>query len=366
MSPSETTATPDGWRAAVDLHEPDLRPGDRHGAAREAEPGALRRARHVLRAGVAAVLPRGDGDGGRDVRDRRSIRCTTGSSRPRSSRSTCCSPIWSITSRCTSRSAYGRRGQPGASSSATCGWSPACATRCCSAGAAQLVFLVLFSYAFFFEGFTGLAITVGAIAHALRADADDRACVVGRRVRRRRHAAWPACDGASPWQPLAKRMRSTAAAPAVQHMTLDRAHGAPDAVRGRDAADRGGRAAGGPPLGDRDGADAAHHDRDADQRARAAAAGGLPGAVRAAGARPASTTRTTISLRRTVNLTAGRAAERPRALPGGAAAHLGIAWPSAGGLLDLGRWQRVIFVEFDGGQRRQVTLTMMGTPMPKR
>jgi hypothetical protein len=31
------------------------------------------------------------------------------------------------------------------------------------AGSAQLVFLVLFSYAFFFEGFTGLAITVGAI-----------------------------------------------------------------------------------------------------------------------------------------------------------------------------------------------------------
>ena len=32
-----------------------------------------------------------------------------------------------------------------------------------SAGSAQLIFLVLFSYAFFFEGFTGLAITVGAI-----------------------------------------------------------------------------------------------------------------------------------------------------------------------------------------------------------
>ena len=31
------------------------------------------------------------------------------------------------------------------------------------AGVAQLIFLVLFSYAFFFEGFTGLAITVGAI-----------------------------------------------------------------------------------------------------------------------------------------------------------------------------------------------------------
>jgi len=31
------------------------------------------------------------------------------------------------------------------------------------AGGAQAVFLVLFSYAFFFEGFTGLTITVGAI-----------------------------------------------------------------------------------------------------------------------------------------------------------------------------------------------------------
>ena len=30
------------------------------------------------------------------------------------------------------------------------------------AGAAQLVFLVLFSYAFFFEGYTGLTVTVGA------------------------------------------------------------------------------------------------------------------------------------------------------------------------------------------------------------
>ena len=32
-----------------------------------------------------------------------------------------------------------------------------------TAGAAQVVFLVLFSYAFFFEGFTGLAITIGAV-----------------------------------------------------------------------------------------------------------------------------------------------------------------------------------------------------------
>jgi hypothetical protein len=31
------------------------------------------------------------------------------------------------------------------------------------AGLAQLVYLVLFSYAFFFEGYTGLTVTVGAI-----------------------------------------------------------------------------------------------------------------------------------------------------------------------------------------------------------
>jgi hypothetical protein len=31
------------------------------------------------------------------------------------------------------------------------------------AGVAQLVFLVLFGYAFFFDGYTGLAVTVGAV-----------------------------------------------------------------------------------------------------------------------------------------------------------------------------------------------------------
>jgi energy-converting hydrogenase Eha subunit G len=31
------------------------------------------------------------------------------------------------------------------------------------AAAAQFVYLVLFSYAFFFEGFTGLAVTIGSI-----------------------------------------------------------------------------------------------------------------------------------------------------------------------------------------------------------
>ena len=31
------------------------------------------------------------------------------------------------------------------------------------AGVAQLIYLVLFSYAFFFKGFTGLAVTIGSI-----------------------------------------------------------------------------------------------------------------------------------------------------------------------------------------------------------
>jgi hypothetical protein len=31
------------------------------------------------------------------------------------------------------------------------------------AGLTQLIYLMLFSYAFFFEGFTGLAVTIGAI-----------------------------------------------------------------------------------------------------------------------------------------------------------------------------------------------------------
>jgi hypothetical protein len=31
------------------------------------------------------------------------------------------------------------------------------------AGVAQLIYLVLFSYAFFFKGFSGLAVTIGSI-----------------------------------------------------------------------------------------------------------------------------------------------------------------------------------------------------------
>ena len=70
-------------------------------------------------------------------------------------------------------------------------------------------------------------------------------------------------------------------------------------------------------------------------------------------------------LRRTENLTAD---ERPNGHAHCRAALLRSSETLAvrGGLLDLGRWQRVIFVEFDGAQRRQVTLTMMGTPAPKR
>ncbi|HEV3062014.1 MAG TPA: secondary thiamine-phosphate synthase enzyme YjbQ [Vicinamibacterales bacterium] len=34
--------------------------------------------------------------------------------------------------------------------------------------------------------------------------------------------------------------------------------------------------------------------------------------------------------------------------------------PVSGGALTLGRWQRVFLVDFDGGQRRQISLTLMG------
>ena len=34
--------------------------------------------------------------------------------------------------------------------------------------------------------------------------------------------------------------------------------------------------------------------------------------------------------------------------------------PVSGGTLMLGRWQRVLFVECDGGQRRQVSVTCLG------
>ncbi len=72
------------------------------------------------------------------------------------------------------------------------------------AGVAQAIFLVLFSYAFFFEGFTGLAITVGAIVTLFVDDADDRPRVVGRRVQRGH------CEGAGPCQPrLAHRWSRT-------------------------------------------------------------------------------------------------------------------------------------------------------------
>lgn len=70
-------------------------------------------------------------------------------------------------------------------------------------------------------------------------------------------------------------------------------------------------------------------------------------------------------LRRTVNLTED---ERPNGHAHCRAALLRSSETVAvrGGLLDLGRWQRVIFVEFDGARRRQIGLTMLGTTMPKR
>ena len=38
--------------------------------------------------------------------------------------------------------------------------------------------------------------------------------------------------------------------------------------------------------------------------------------------------------------------------------------PVTGGRLNLGRWQRVFLVDFDGGQRREVSLTLLGARKP--
>jgi len=39
--------------------------------------------------------------------------------------------------------------------------------------------------------------------------------------------------------------------------------------------------------------------------------------------------------------------------------HIGVR-AGIGGILALGRWQRVFLVDFDGGQRRQVSVTLIG------
>jgi secondary thiamine-phosphate synthase enzyme len=63
--------------------------------------------------------------------------------------------------------------------------------------------------------------------------------------------------------------------------------------------------------------------------------------------------------RRTVNLTPG---ERRNGWAHGRAALLRTSEsiPVAEAQLVLGRWQRVLFVEFDGGQRREIAVTLQG------
>jgi secondary thiamine-phosphate synthase enzyme len=64
--------------------------------------------------------------------------------------------------------------------------------------------------------------------------------------------------------------------------------------------------------------------------------------------------------RRTVNMTPG---ERRNGHAHCRAALLRTSeWvPVAGGRMNLGRWQRVFLVDFDGGQQREVSLTLMGS-----
>ena len=130
---------------------------------RTAEPGAVRGPHHVLRARLAALLPHRDGDAGRAARQQPAPDELLLPVRPPSSPSTCCSPTWSTTWTCTRRS----RIAAAVSVSLVVSYLRARGRHALRAAArralAQLVFLVLFSYAFFFEGYTGLTVTVGAV-----------------------------------------------------------------------------------------------------------------------------------------------------------------------------------------------------------
>lgn len=64
--------------------------------------------------------------------------------------------------------------------------------------------------------------------------------------------------------------------------------------------------------------------------------------------------------RRTVNLTPGER-RNGHAHCRAALLRTSESVPVAGGVLRLGRWQRVFLVEFDGGQCRELSLTVMGT-----
>jgi secondary thiamine-phosphate synthase enzyme len=63
--------------------------------------------------------------------------------------------------------------------------------------------------------------------------------------------------------------------------------------------------------------------------------------------------------RRTVNLTPGER-RNGRAHCRAALLRTSESIPVADGQLSLGRWQRVLLVEFDGGQRREIAVTLQG------
>ena len=63
--------------------------------------------------------------------------------------------------------------------------------------------------------------------------------------------------------------------------------------------------------------------------------------------------------RRTVNLTPGER-RNGHAHCRAALLRASESLMVADGRLSLGRWQRVLFVDFDGGQRRQLSVTLMG------
>jgi len=160
LSPTEKRRTGNGWTLTwaygsllsgfqIGITMPErLQPARlRHGSA------SLRRCRSSSSSSSCSSSPHSEAS---------TAPMTTSFSRPRSSRFTCCW-LTSWTMFPSMLHSCCRRSYQSSSWSATCVLQSECRFAAVEAGLTQFCFLVLFSYAFFFEGYTGLSITVGAI-----------------------------------------------------------------------------------------------------------------------------------------------------------------------------------------------------------
>ncbi len=162
LSPSGHAAKDGGWEGHLEVLEHRHQRAGRRRAAAAAEPGAARLEDHVLRAGRAAVL----------LLRRRGARGRAGPEHPPDEllllrlRLLRLPPALRLPARPRRDPAELRDrlgGCRSSSSSATRACSPAGRFAVREMAIAQLIYLVLFSFTFFWDGFTGLAITIGAV-----------------------------------------------------------------------------------------------------------------------------------------------------------------------------------------------------------